>query len=171
MRRALGLSWRYNDSGAKRKRATARKLVGTPAPALAAPPAEVVPEQLSNAEALALFAAAQAVGHGKLAVFFNSVNAGQRQQVSDAPREVKRLYRRAAALYAKEIKFEPTLPFALPATRPPFTMPTPGSLAAIRRAGRRGGGEEIDLDQQGHHGLDSRHGGCSKRSAPPPLAG
>jgi hypothetical protein len=69
MRRALDSPWRYNDSGAKRKRATARKLAGTPAPALAAPPAEVVPEQLSNAVALALFAATQAAGHGKLAVF------------------------------------------------------------------------------------------------------
>ena len=168
MREAMHVAWRYNDSGAKRKWAAAQRLVGgVGAPVLAptAPPAEVLPERLSNAAALALFAAAQAAGHGKMAVFFNSVNAGQRQQVSGGPREVKRLYRRAAALHAGDIKFEDALPFALPAARPPFTRPTPGSLAAIRRAGRRGGGEVIRLGQGGH-GLLSQHGGCSERSAP-----
>ena len=170
MREAMHVAWRYNDSGAKRKRAAAQRLVGgVGAPVLAptAPPAEVLPERLSNAAALALFEAAQAAGHGKMAVFFNSVNARQRQQVSGGPREVKRLYRRAADLHAGEIKFEPALPFALPAARPPFTRPTPGSLAAIRRAGRRGGGEVIRLGQRGH-GLLSQHGGCSERSASPP---
>jgi hypothetical protein len=172
LRKDLDARWRYNaqpQKGGKRKLGAES---AAPAPAPAVPPTGVLPEQLSNAAALALFEAAQAAGHGKMAVFFNSVNAGQRQQVSGGPREVKRLYRRAADLHAGEIKFEPALPFALPAARPPFTRPTPGSLAAIRRAGRRGGGEEIHLDQQGHHGLDSRHGGCSKRSAAPspPLA-
>ena len=173
MREAMHVAWRYNDSGAKRKRAAAQRLVGgVGAPVLAptAPPAGVLPERLSNAAALVLFAAAQAAGHGKLAVLFNSVNAWQRQQISGEKREVKWLYRQVVALHAGEIKFEPTLPFALPATHPPFTRPTPGSLAAIRRVGRRGGGEEIDMGQQGHHGLDSWHGGYNKRSAPPSLS-
>ena len=168
LRKDLDARWRYNaqpQKGGKRKLGAES---AAPAPAPAAPPAGVLPEQLLNAEAMALFEAAQVAGGNKLASFRHFVNARQRQQVSGEKREVERLYRRAAALYAKEIKFEPALPFALPAARPPFTRPTPGSLAAIRRAGRRGGGEEIDLDQHGHHGLDSRHGGCSKRSAPLP---
>ena len=71
--------WRYNahpQKGGKRKLGAES---AAPAPALAAPPAEVLPEQLSNAEALALFYIAQAADHGKQMVFFNYVNAAQRQ--------------------------------------------------------------------------------------------
>jgi hypothetical protein len=172
LRKDLDARWRYNaqpQKGGKRKLGAES---ASPAPAPAAPPAGVLPEQLLNAEAMALFEAAQAAGGNKLATFRHFVNARQRQQVSGEKREVERLYRRAAALYAGEIKFEPALPFALPAARPPFTRPTPGSLAAIRRAGRLGGCKKIDLRQRGH-GLLSQPGGCRERSAappPPPLA-
>ena len=179
MREAMHTAWRYNDSGAKRKRAAAQRLVGgvvAPVLALAAPPAEVLPERLSNAAALALFAAAQAAGHGKMAVFFNSVNAGQRQQISGEKREVKRLYRRVAALDAGDIKFEPALPFALPAAGPAFIRPTPVTLAVIRSVGRRGAGrwgiQECLLPaQRVPCWLNPQHGVSSQRSAPPPSGG
>jgi hypothetical protein len=38
--------------------------------------ADVLPEQLSNADAVALFEAAQAAGRNKQVTFLNSVNAG-----------------------------------------------------------------------------------------------
>ena len=76
LRKDLDARWRYNaqpQKGGKRKLGAES---AAPAPAPAVPPTGVLPEQLSNAAALALFEAAQAAGHGKMAVFFNSVNAG-----------------------------------------------------------------------------------------------
>lgn len=181
LRKNLGAPWRYNTQPQRCKKrkhveeaaAGGQFSASAPTVAMLEPavrlPSEVLPDQLSNADAMALFEAAQVAGGNKLASFRHFVNARQRQQVSGEKREVERLYRRAAALHAGEIKFKLTLPFVLPAARPPFTRPTPGSLAAIRRAGRRGGGEVIRLGQGGH-GLLSQHGGCSERSAPPPLA-
>ena len=165
-------AWRYNaqpQKGGKRKLG-AESAAPAPAPGCTSPP-KFCRSSCRTRRRWRCSRPRRQPATAKDGVFFNSVNAGQRQQVSGGQREVKRLYRRAAALHAGEIKFEPALPFALPAARPPFTRPTPGSLAAIRRAGRRGGGEKIDLRQRGH-GLLSQHGGCSERSAspPPPLS-
>ena len=82
LRDDLSAPWRYNaqpQRSKKRKRgveaaAGARSAATEDVPEQLC--AEVLPERLSNAAALALFGAAQAAGHGKMAVFFNSVNAG-----------------------------------------------------------------------------------------------
>ena len=79
LREDLSAPWRYNAQPQRNKKrkwgveAASAPTVQVPELAISA---DVLPEQLSNADAVALFEAAQAAGRNKQVTFLNSVNAG-----------------------------------------------------------------------------------------------